>query len=75
VAAFEQRGALISRDRAILKAFSFARMLRDAWLTWPARVGPEIAAEVSVDPRDLVLVLDRHVHRHLEELASARCEF
>ena len=33
----QRRGALISRDRAVLKAFSFARMLRDAWLTWPAR--------------------------------------
>jgi len=33
----QRRGALISRERAVLKAFGFARMLRDSWLNWPAR--------------------------------------
>src|SRR5262247_1431085 len=48
--ALEKRpGALISRDRAVLKAFAFARMLRDRWLAWPARVGPLLAARFEVD--------------------------
>jgi hypothetical protein len=71
----QRRGALISRDRALLKCFAFARMLRDAWLAWPARIGPELAAELGVDTRDVILALDRHVHRHLEELASERVDF
>src|SRR5262249_54588198 len=36
----QRRGALISRDVATPKAFAFARLLRDAWQAWPARVGP-----------------------------------
>src|SRR5262249_34725436 len=33
--ALQQRcGALISRDRAVLKAFAFARVLCDQWLAW-----------------------------------------
>src|SRR6516164_11453494 len=53
----QRRGTLISRDRAVLKAFAFARMLRDAWLAWPARIGPEIASELGVDARDMVVLL------------------
>lgn len=30
----QRRGQLISRDRAVLRCFAFARMLRDTWLTW-----------------------------------------
>ncbi len=71
----QRRGALISRDRALLKAFAFARMLRDAWLAWPARVGPELAAELGVEPMTLVLALEDRVRTQLEELASERCEF
>src|SRR5262249_30174015 len=32
-----RRGALISRDRAVPKAFAFGRMLRDQWLAWLTR--------------------------------------
>jgi hypothetical protein len=71
----QRRGTLISRDRAVLKAFAFARMLRDAWLTWPARVGPRLAAELGVEPAALVVALDDAVRTHLAELASERCEF
>jgi hypothetical protein len=69
------RGALISRDRATLKAFAFARMLRDRWLAWPARVGPPLAAQFDLDARALTVVLEELVREHLAELASERCEF
>jgi hypothetical protein len=71
----QRRGALISRDRAVAKAFAFGRMLRDAWLTWPARVGPQLAADLGVEPAVLVIALEDLVRAHLEELASERCEF
>jgi hypothetical protein len=71
----QRRGALISRDRAVFKVFSFARMLRDAWLTWPARVGPQLAAEFGVEPASLIVALTEAVRAHLEELASERVEF
>jgi hypothetical protein len=70
-----RRGALITRDVAVHKAFSFARMLRDAWLTWPARVGPQLAADLGVDPAALIITLQELVRAHLEELARERCEF
>jgi hypothetical protein len=71
----QRRGALISRDRAVLKAFGFARMLRDAWLTWPARVGPQLAAAFDVDAVPLTVALEDHVRQHLADLARERPEF
>ncbi len=57
----QRRGALISRDRAVTRAFSFARMLRDAWLNWPTRIGPPLAADLGVEPAVLVLALEELV--------------
>jgi hypothetical protein len=71
----QRRGALISRDRAMIKAFAFARMLRDRWLNWPARIGPQLAADLDVEPAVLILTLQELVRAHLEELASERCDF
>jgi hypothetical protein len=71
----QRRGQLISRDLAVTKAFSFARMLRDAWLAWPARVGPMLAAELQVEPGVVIVRLEEYVRAHLEELASERVEF
>jgi hypothetical protein len=71
----QRRGALISRDAATLKAFAFARVLRDSWLSWPARIGPQIAAQFDLDAATVVVTLERHVRAQLEELASERTEF
>jgi len=74
-AARARRGALISRDRAVMKAFSFSRRLRDRWLAWPARVGPQLAAQFELDASAVTVVLEGYVREHLTELASERCEF
>jgi hypothetical protein len=71
----QRRGSLISRDRAVLRCFAFARLLRDAWLAWPTRVGPEIAAAFEVDATALTIVLEARVREHLEQLARERAEF
>lgn len=71
----QRRGALISRDRAVHKAFSFARTLRDACLTWPARLGPQLAAQFDLDATQVTLYLEEHVREFLVELASERCNF
>jgi hypothetical protein len=70
-----RRGTLLSRDVAVHKAFSFARMVRDAWRTWPARVAPQLAADLGADPAALIIALQDLVRAHLEELASERVEF
>jgi hypothetical protein len=70
-----QRGTLVSRDVATLKAFSFARMLRDAWLAWPARVGPQLAATFDLDATTVTVALEQYVRQQLEDLASDRVDF
>jgi hypothetical protein len=71
----QRRGALISRDRAVLKAFAFARLPRDAWLNWPARVGPQLAADFDVDATALTVALENQVRQQLADLARERPEF
>jgi hypothetical protein len=71
----QRRGALISRERAVLKCFGFARLLRDAWLNWPARVGPQLAAQFEVDAGRLTVALEEHVRQHLTDLSRERPEF
>jgi hypothetical protein len=68
-----RQGRLVERDRAVAIAFTFARRLRDAWLAWPARVAPEVAAELGLpDAGALMAALELRVHRQVEELAAER---
>jgi hypothetical protein len=57
------------------KAFAFARMLRDRWQAWPARVGPLLAGQFELDAGAVTVVLEGYVREHLEELASERGDF
>jgi hypothetical protein len=70
-----RRGTLISREKAVGKAFTFARMLRDRWQAWPARVRRLLAAQFDLDAGAVTVVLEGLVREHLAELASERCEF
>jgi hypothetical protein len=71
----QRRGQLISRDRATLRCFAFSRMLRDAWLTWPARVGPILAAAFDIDATAFTVALQEQVREQLAVLARERPEF
>jgi hypothetical protein len=71
----QRRGALISRDRALLKCFAFARTLRDACLTWPGRIGPQLAATFELDAAAVTVYVEDHVRQLLTELASERVDF
>jgi hypothetical protein len=62
-------------SRAVLKAFSFARTLRDAYLLWPTRLGPQLAAAFDLDAGAVTAYLEDHVRQLLTELASERCDF
>ena len=59
-------------DRAAAEALFFdtARELRDAWLSWPARVAIEMADELKVDARTLTTILTAHVRKHVAELGE-----
>jgi hypothetical protein len=70
----ERRGQLLDRQTTLAKVFTVLRSVRDAWLAWPARVGPELAAELGVDPTTLMITLEPYVRRQLDELAGVRLE-
>lgn len=46
-----------------------------AWLVWPTRVGPLLAAQFEVDAGAVTVVLEGLVREHLAELARERPEF
>lgn len=50
--------------------FEMFRLQRDAWLNFPSRSGPIIAADLGLDPDRVVEVLTSHVHQHLADLGE-----
>ena len=50
-------------------------MIRDAWLSWPARVGPLLAAPYDLDAGSITVDLEGYVREQLSDLANERCEF
>lgn len=80
----KKKGMLIDRARAEALVFRLARLERDIWVTWPARVAALMAAQVAaevekasgtptkIDAGTMQRVLDRHVRAQLETLADLR---
>jgi hypothetical protein len=66
---------VVDRARATALVFKLARQERDAWITWPARVAGQMAAEVGIDPHVMQTLLEAHVHAHLDELAAIEPNF
>jgi hypothetical protein len=71
----ENEGRLVDREKATAVVFDLARRERDAWLSWPARVGALIAGEFDVDPHAMEQALGRAVREHMAELAELKVEF
>jgi hypothetical protein len=51
------KGELVHRAKAVAQVFKLARDERDAWVNWPARVAAMMAAELEVDPHQVVPAL------------------
>lgn len=66
---------VVDRARATALVFRLARQERDAWITWPARVAGQMAAEIGIDPHLMQTLLEAHVHAHLDELAAIEPNF
>ena len=47
-----------------------ARAEREAWINWPNRITPILAAELGIDEHTLFVALDVAVRVHLEELGE-----
>ncbi|ELN0130414.1 hypothetical protein RY607_001034 [Raoultella planticola] len=50
--------------------FNAFRQQRDAWLNWPSRVAPLIAADLNVPADRMTEVLIEHVHKHISVLGE-----
>jgi hypothetical protein len=61
---------LVDRAKAIAHVFRIARAERDAWLSWPARISAQMAAELEVDPHKMHVMLESYVRQHLSELSD-----
>ncbi|QUP53561.1 hypothetical protein GO998_07170 [Ralstonia syzygii] len=73
---FEQKsGALIELDLASNILFEEFRAQRDAWLNWPTRVAPLLAAELGVEADRLTEVLTAHVHKQIAQLGEPEANF
>lgn len=67
-------GKLVDRAKAVAHVRALAEAERNAWLEFPRRAGPSLAAELGADPTALEASLDRAVRQHLERIAEVRVE-
>lgn len=74
---YEQKsGALIELMLAQQVIFDAFRSARDAWLNWPVRFGPVVAADLGIDESERVTaVLTKYVHIQLTQLGEPDGDF
>ena len=73
---YEQReGSLIELAVAEVVVFDVFRAARDAWLAWPSKVAPFIAAELDADVDELAALLSEHVYQQLRQLGEPQPDF
>ena len=68
-------GTLMETEAAERLFFEVARSERDHWMNWPARVGPELAAELDLPADRITAALARLVHSELAERGEPEADF
>ena len=63
---------LVDRAQAVAHVFKLARIERDAWLNWPARISGQMASALGVDAHTMHVTLEAAVREHLIELGELR---
>ena len=63
---------LVDRAQAVAHVFKLARIERDAWLNWPARISGQMASALGVDAHRMHVALETAVREHLIELGELR---
>lgn len=73
---YEQKsGSLVDLDTARAILFEEFRAQRDAWLNWPTRVGPILAADLGVEADRVTEALTAHVHKQIAQLGEPEANF
>ncbi|TAL89273.1 MAG: hypothetical protein EPN62_08725 [Candidimonas sp.] len=63
-------GTLIELAAAKAVFFDDFRAQRDAWLNWPTRVGPLLAADLGLEADRVTDALTAHVHKQIADLGE-----
>jgi hypothetical protein len=73
---FEQKsGALVDLETASTILFEEFRAQRDAWLNWPTKIGPLLAADLGVEAEKVTTALTGYVHKQVASLGEPQAEF
>lgn len=75
LAARHAAGHLVEVEQAEKVLFETQRAQRDAWMNFPTRIGPLLAAELGVDADKVVEALTVHVHQQLDDLGDPEADF
>ena len=75
LAARHAAGHLVEVEQAETVLFETQRGQRDAWINFPSRIGPLLAAELGVDADKVVEALTVHVHQQLADLGNPQADF
>lgn len=71
----QRAAALVERETAEAVLFETFRAVRDAWLNWPVRVGPLLAADLGLDAQKVTEALIPYVQQQLEALGEPDADF
>ncbi|EJQ1998402.1 hypothetical protein N0D16_002771 [Salmonella enterica] len=66
----QKEGELVDLTEAKEVLFACARQSRDAWMNWPARVAPLMAADLDIPADRMTEVLTAHVHKQISLLGE-----
>jgi len=75
LAARKDAGHLVEIEHAEAVLFETQRAQRDAWMNFPTRIGPLLAAELGVDADKVAEALTVHVHQQLDDLGDPEADF
>jgi hypothetical protein len=75
LAAKKEAGTLVEIEVAQMAIFDDRRGARDAWMAWPGRFAPLLAADLDIDGAQLAEALKPYVHQQLEELGEPDLDF
>jgi hypothetical protein len=75
LAARREAGDVVDLEVAETLLFNMARSSRDAWLNWPSRIAPLIAASLGIAVEPLLEALNDHVQQHLASLGEPEADF
>lgn len=70
IEARKRAGEVVELADAETVVFEMFRRQRDAWMNFPARIGPLIAADLGIAPDRVLEVLTVHVHQQLTDLGE-----